>query len=165
MGDILKIKKIKLTKNNLKKIMEIDSTFYKDDVLSMEWYLERYNKNHSANVLVNSNKDYVGYIVSVPIKKELYDALLKGVIINDLYVNPKMYDIVSKYHYIVSCVILEKYRGLGYGKAIMESVLKDSNINYIALTISKDGKKLASKYMKEYLIINKDVSVFVKGGD
>lgn len=165
MEDILKIKKIKLTKSNLKKIMEIDSTFYIDDVLSIKWYLERYNKNHSATILMNSNKDYVGYIVSVPIKKELYDALLNGVLINDLYINPKMYSIESKYYYIVSCVILKKYRGLGYGKILMNSVLNNLNNNYIALAISKDGKRLASKYMKEKLIINKESSIFVKGGD
>ena len=38
----MEFKKVKLTKDNLCKIKEVDDTFYKSDNLNLDWYLERY---------------------------------------------------------------------------------------------------------------------------
>ena len=61
----------------------------------------------------------MGYLISVPIKQALYEALINGVFINDLYINPQMFIEKSHYNYIVSCVILKEYRNKGYGTLMM----------------------------------------------
>lgn len=79
------------------------------------------------------------HIVLVPIKKELYDAIINGVLLNDLDVNPAMYVNNSNYNYIVSCVIKEKYIHKNYGKLLVENVLHDLKNCYVCcLTISKE---------------------------
>lgn len=158
----MKIEKIYLTKENLLKIEKIDDSFYKNAITGIDWYLERYNEKHYAYCLVDE-EEIVGYIVSVPIKKELYDAIINGVLVNDLHINPAMYLNESKYNYIVSCVIKEEYRYKNYGKLLMEKVLDNLNNCYACcLTISKDGYKLANKYMKLKMKLNDNVSVFEK---
>lgn len=47
----MNFKEVKLDIENLKKIKKIDSTFYKNEELTLDWYLERYNSNHSAIIL------------------------------------------------------------------------------------------------------------------
>ena len=162
-GDgIVKIEKIYLTKENLLKIEKIDDSFYTNAITGIDWYLERYNEKHSAYCLIDEN-EIVGYILSVPIKKELYDAIINGVLVNDLHINPDMYLNESEYNYIVSCVIKKEYRYKNYGKLLMETVLSDLNNRYVCcLTISKDGYKLANKYLKLKMKLNDDVSVFEK---
>ena len=73
------IEEVKLTKENLIKIKEIDNTFYTKENISLDWYLERYTEKHSAILLLDKD-EIVGYIISVPIKKELYDTIINGVI-------------------------------------------------------------------------------------
>ena len=69
----------------------------------------------------------------------------------------------SEYNSIVSCVIKKEYRNKNYGKLLMETVLSDLNSGYACcLTISKDGYKLANKYMKLKMKLNDEVSVFEK---
>ena len=158
----MKIEKVCLTKENLLKIEKIDDSFYENAITGIDWYLERYNSQHYAYCLIDKN-EIVGYIVSVPIKKELYDAITHGVLINDLHINPDMYVTESKYNYIVSCVIKKEYRYKNYGKILMEKVLDNLNNCYACcLTISKDGYKLANKYLKLKMKLNDDVSVFEK---
>lgn len=157
----MKIEKIYLTKENLLKIEKIDDSFYTNAITGIDWYLQRYNSKHYAYCLIDKN-EIVGYIVSVPIKKELYDAIVNGVFVNDLYINPSMYVNKSEYNYVVSCVINEEYRYKNYGKLLMEILLKELKGNICCLTISKDGYKLANKYMKLKMKLNDDVSVFEK---
>jgi len=158
----MEIKKVFLNKGNLLKIEKIDDDFYTNVIPSIEWYLERYNEKHYAYCLFDNN-DMVGYIVSVPIKKELYVALVSGVLLNDFHINPEMFVTESNYNYIVSCVIKEEYRNKKYGKLLMETLLNDlKNCYACCLTISKEGYNLANKYLKLTKKLNDDVSVFEK---
>ena len=158
----MKIEKVYLTKENLIKIEKIDQLVYKNAIPGIDWYLERYNSKHYAYCLIDKN-EIVGYIVSVPIKKELYDAIVNGVLINDLHLNPGMYVTESDYNYIVSCVIKKEYRHKNYGKLLMETVLVDLNNCYACcFVISNDGYKLANKYLKLKMKLSEDVSVFEK---
>jgi len=157
---IVRIEKVYLTKDNLLKIEKIDDSFYTNAITGIDWYLERYNEKHYAYCLFDNN-DIVGYIVSVPIKKELYDAITSGVLLNDLYINPSMFLNESKYNYIVSCVIKEEYRNKHYGQLLTETLINDLKDCYAcSLTISKGGFKLASKYMKLKMQLNDEVAVF-----
>lgn len=157
----MQIEEINLTKENLLKIQEIDDSFYKNAITGIHWYLERYNKNHTGIVILDNN-NVVGYVVSVPIKKELYDAITKGVITNDLHINPKMFINESEYKYIVSCVLLEKYRGKGYASQMMKKLFEKANGKYCALTITKDGYNLANKFMDFNINVYNEVNVFTK---
>ncbi len=156
----MKIDKIRLTEENIKIIKEIDDTFYHDEATTIEWYLERYTSKHNGYLIKNNDK-VVGYLVAVPIKKEAYDAITNGVIVNDIYLNPKMYIEKSKYHYIVSFVLLENYRNQGIGTNLILSIIKNVDKGrYCALTISKEGAAVSQKFMKLKKQINDDVAVF-----
>ena len=156
---MIKIEKVNLTKENLIKIMDIDSLFYKEDILTIEWYLERYNKNHYGYLLIDGDK-CVGYLVSVPVKRELYKAIVNGVMVNDLYINPQMILENSKYNYIVSSVILDEYRNKGYGQKMLEKLFNENNGKYCSLTITKAGYNLSKKYMRHEKELNDEVHVF-----
>lgn len=153
------LENVKLTTEYLKIIKNIDDEFYKNELLTLDWYKERYNENHDGLLLVD-DKNYVGYLVSVPIKKELYKAIIGGTLTNDLYVNPKMFLKSSKYYYIASIVILENYRNYGYASMMLRKLFQNNKGKFCALTITKDGFNLASKFMKYKIKINDDVNIF-----
>lgn len=156
----MKIEKVYLTKENLLKLEKIDDSFYTDAITGIDWYLMRYNEKHYAYCLID-NEDIVGYIFSAPVKKELYEAITNGVLLNDLHINPNMFVDKSNYNYIVSCVIDENYRYKNYGKLLMETLLKDlKDCNVCCLTISKEGYKLSDKYLNFKSKLNDEVSVF-----
>ena len=161
----MKVEKVNLTKDNLLIIKNIDETFYKSN-LDINWYLERYTNKHIGYLLYDNDK-VIGYIVSVPIKKELYDTITNGVLLNDININPSMFVEKSYYHYIVSIVILEEYRHKGYAHLLFKEMLKHQKDGlYCALTITKEGDILASKYMHLIKEINKDVKIYeLKVGD
>ena len=158
----MKIEKIYLTKDNLEKIKNIDDTFYKGKNKSkIDWYLNRYTSNHFAYVIKDDNDNYIGYIGAVPIKKELYEAFIKGVLINDIDINPQMFVEKSKYFYIISFVILEEYRHQGLGLKLIKNIIKTIDKGrYIALTVSKEGEVTAKKFMHLKKQINDDIAVF-----
>ena len=158
----MKIEKEVLTKENLKKIQAIDDSFYANDITGIDWYLERYNEDHYAYFLKDDLSNVVGYILFVPIKKELYDAITGGVLLNDVHINPNMFIKKSKYHYLFSAIINSQYRHKGYGKRLMETVLKDIDGDICCIAVSKEGYNLANKYMKLKETLNDSVSIFVK---
>lgn len=155
------IEKIKLNKDNLLKIKEIDDNFYTNENLSWDFYLERYNENHFAFVLKNEKKEIIGYVMSVPIEKFLYEAIKNGTMTNDIYINPKMFINKSNYNYIVSICIIKEYRNKGYSKLMFNKFLQETiEGNYISLTINKKGYNLASKYMNLIKEVNENTSIF-----
>lgn len=153
------IEEINLTKENLIKIKQIDDTFYKKDNITLEWSLERYKGTHKGLVLLDQDK-VVGYVVAVPIKKELYDTIVNGVIINDLQINPNMFITESNYYYIVSSVILKEYRGKRYGTKMLKRILENKEKNYCVLTISEDGYNLVKNHMILKTHVYKEIYAF-----
>ena len=148
-----------LSKENLLKIKEIDKKFYQEEILNIEWYLARYSSKHKGIFLLDNNK-VVGYLVSVPIKKELYEAIINGVLTNDLYINPSMFINDSNYNYISSCVLLEEYQNKGYGSQMMKKLFQNSKGQFCTLTISDKGYFLAKKFLNLKIKINDKVNVF-----
>lgn len=160
LGDVMKFEKVKLTKENIKEIKKIDDIFYQDDDLDLNWYLDRYTEKHMGYLIKDNNK-VVGYLVSVPIKKVFYKALISGVLINDTNVNPDMFVTHSKYNYIISFVLLPDYRHKGIGSELIKSVIKSVNHGYYcSLAISKEGNALSRKFMKLKKHINDNISVY-----
>lgn len=158
---MIKIKEENLNRSVLESIISLDKSFYNDKELTLNWYLERYKEYHKVILLYDDNK-IVGYLLSVPIKKELYDAITNGIVTNDININPSMFVKESLYNYIVSILIDKDYRNNGYADELVNTLMNNSNGKYCALTISKEGYTLANKYMDLKLKINDDISVFVK---
>ena len=143
----MRIEKVNLTKENLELIKNIDKTFYNEDILTLEWYLERYTKEQFGYLLFDNN-NCVGYLVAVPIRKELYDAIINAVMTNDLYFNPEMFVNSSDYYYISSSVILSDYRKKGYGTKLFNYLLSDLKDKYLcAITVSENGINLVKNKM------------------
>lgn len=157
---MLKIIKGNLTLENIMIIKLIDNSFYKDDKLTLEWYLKRYSDKNIAFFLMNEQEIVVGYVTISNIKKELYDQIKNGNITNDLDIDPTLYDINSKYHYISSIVIKEPYQKLGYGTKLINRAIKECGSNAIALTVSLAGYNLMKKVMTLVMNIDNTKSIF-----
>ena len=95
MQNHLIIKKENLTDEIIRKIMEMDKDFYKED-LSFEFYKERYNEKNYCYCLYDQN-NLVGYITIEGIKKRLYEDLKKGLYDNDYNFDTNLLDDVDKF--------------------------------------------------------------------
>ena len=156
----MQIEKIYLNKDNLIKIKQIDDEFFKEDITPLDWYIERYTSKHTGYIIKDNDK-IIGYLVAVPIKKEAYNAIINGVIINDIHLNPDMFVEKSRYHYIIAFVLLDEYRHKGLGTSLIKSVIKHvEKGKYCTLTVSKEGASLSKKFMKLKQQLNDEVAVF-----
>ena len=83
---MITVRETSLTGETLEAIREIDLEFY-PNIGQIDWYLARYKPWHSAFAAMDGGK-MVGYFVAVPVRKELYDAIVNGVLVDDLGVSP-----------------------------------------------------------------------------
>ena len=153
----VKVEKVKLTKENL---LKIDDEFYTNEIFGINWYTERYKEFHNGYLLINEKEETVGYIIVVPIKKELYDAITNGVLVNDIHINPNMFIEKSEYYYLSSFVLQKEYRHQNYGLLLIKKLAEDVKGNICCLAISEDGKNKASQYMDLKEKINDKVSAY-----
>ena len=157
---MLTVKEVSLTRDTLEEIRKIDLEFY-PNIGSIDWYLSRYKPWHSAFAAVDDGK-MVGYFAAVPVRKELYDAILNGVLVDDLGVNPNMVLKESEYYYAVSIVIQEAYRGRNISRKMLEMYFsKHPDKKTCLLAVSKDGCRLAEHYFSLVKVLSEDVGVFV----
>lgn len=157
------ILEIKLTKENLSIIKNIDETFYKDERFTLDWYQERYKDYHDGFLLKDENNCYVGYLVYVPVKKELYDMFVNGKLSDDVEIDSKLIIEKSDYIYIVSIVILEEYRRKGYGTKMLNRLFEISKAkNFCSISVSKDGYNLLKKKLYVTKKVNDKVYAFEK---
>ncbi len=156
----MKIEKIMLNNENLKEIKRIDDICFSDSVYDLKWYLDRYNSNYYGYGIYDEGK-MIGYIISAPIKKDFYNALIKGVLIDDTCVNPEMFINKSKYNYVACMAMMPEYQKKGIGIKLVKSVIKEvPSGRYVALTVSDAGCSIASKYMKLKKKVNDKIKVF-----
>ena len=142
----MEIKTVPLTKEILQEIEKIDDTFYENDITGIKWYTDRYKSNHEAVVLLDQGR-IVGYIIAVPVKKDLFDALASGCILNDVNINPKMFVKTSEYYYLSSIVLLDPYRNKGYGRKMTNVLFKKyKDKSLVALVVSEVGYNLLNRY-------------------
>ncbi len=102
----------------------------------------------------------VGYLIVAGIKKELFDSFKAGVLVGDFCINPKMFDNNSKYKYLASIVILEKYRSLHFGKLMLKLVFNYYHEDIISIATSKRGYALLNRKFKNKIEINEKCCVF-----
>ena len=156
---MLTVKEVSLTRETLEEIRKIDLEFY-PNIGSIDWYLSRYQPWHSAFAAVDGEK-MVGYFVAVPVRKELYDAILNGVLVDDLGVNPKMVLRESEYYYAVSMVIRKAYRGRNLSRQMLDMYFsRYPDKKTCLLAVSRSGYRLAEHYFTLVENISEDVGVF-----
>ena len=157
---MLTVKEVSLTRETLEEIRKIDLEFYPNIGL-FDWYLSRYKPWHSAFVAMDDEKT-IGYFVAMPVRKELYDAILNGVLVDDLGINPNMYLKESEYYYAVSIVIQEAYRGRNISRQMLDMYFsKYPGKKTCLLAVSKSGYRLAEHYFTLVKDISENVGIFV----
>ena len=157
---MLTVKEVSLTRETLEEIRKIDLEFY-PNIGSIDWYLSRYQPWHSAFAAMDDEK-MIGYFVAVPVREELYDAIVSGVLIDDLGVNPDMFVKESEYYYAVSIVIQKKYRGRNISRQMFDAYFsKYPDKKTCLLAVSKNGYRLAEHYFSLVKDLSEGVGVFV----
>ena len=156
---MLTVKEVSLTRETLEEIRKIDLEFY-PNIGSIDWYLSRYQPWHSAFAAMDDEK-MVGYFVAVPVRKELYDAILDGVLVDDLGVNPNMFLKESEYYYAVSIVIQKAYRGRDLSRQMLDMYFsKHPDKKTCVLAVSRNGYRLAGHYFSLVKDLSEGVGVF-----
>ena len=160
MASTIVIKEVSLTKEVLEEIRKIDLQFY-PNIGPIDWYLARYKPWHSAFVAMDEGK-IVGYIASLPARKELYDAILNGVLIDDLGINPEMFLKESEYYYVGSILVKTEYRGRSISKQLLNAFIRKYGDRKICLiAVSKEGYRLAEHYFSLAKEISDGIGIFV----
>ena len=157
---MLTVKEVSLTRETLEEIRKIDLEFY-PNIGPIDWYLARYKPWHCAFAAMDGEK-MIGYFVAMPVRKELYDTILNGVLVDDLGVNPDMYLKESDYYYAVSVVIREAYRGRNLSRRMFDMYFsKYPDKKTCLLAVSRSGRRLAEHYFSLVKDLSENVSVFV----
>ena len=160
MASTIVIKEVSLTKDVLEEIRQIDLQVY-PSIGSIDWYLARYKPWHTALAAMD-NGEIVGYIASLPARKELYDAILNGVLIDDLGINPDMFLKDSEYCYAGSVVLKTAYRGGNISRRLLDAFMerhRDKKVCLIA--VSKEGRRLAEHYFSLAKELPGGIGIFV----
>ena len=157
---MITVEEVSLTKEILEEIRKIDLEFY-PNIGPIDWYLSRYKPWHSAFAAMDDGK-MIGYFVAVPVRKELYDAILNGVLADDLGVSPDMFLKESEYYYAVSVVIQEAYRGRNISRQLLDAYFsRHPDKKTCLLAVSRNGYRLAGHYFSLVKDISGNIGVFV----
>lgn len=162
----VEVKKVKMTKDVIKSIIEIDRHFYTDFDFSkkdnLNWYFDRYSAHNEVFVLCVNDK-IVGYFLFVSISKELFDEILNLKHFEDWSFLPSQFNQNTEYYYIPSIAVKAEYRQ--YLLPLLKTLKKEveNKPNLVAITVSKEGHKLASK-MLNYIGKHpqKDIRIYAK---
>lgn len=128
--------------NGIKRIDDIEGKRIHD----LSWYVGRYSSDDVVYTL-NDKDEIVGYLLVAGISKQLYKEIKSGKFDDNIEFDSKYFIPKSKYKYIESINILDKYRNKGYGTKLLYEALKDNNIRVIAVADSVGGYNLAKKLM------------------
>lgn len=157
----VEIKSLLMSKEILKKIIEIDKTYYLDMDYQSNWYQERYNDNNKVTVLIVDNC-VVGYFVFYGISEKLFNDICNLKYDNDYYFDNKdvVYD--SKYKYFASVLVKKEYRKCCLPLIVeLERQFKELE-NVVAIAVSNEGDKMCSKYMEFIGKVNNKANIYVK---
>lgn len=157
---MIAIKEVSLTKDILEEIRKIDLEVYKN-ISGIDWYLNRYKPRHSAFVAMDKNR-IIGYVTVVPVQRVLYEAILNGVLVDDLGINPNMFVRDSEYMYASSIVIAKEYRKQSISGQLVEMLTDRFKGKKICLmSVTEEGRRLAGHYFRHWMRLTDDVDVFV----
>lgn len=131
----------------LHEIKELNKKFY-DDV-DLEWYTSDLKDTFSF-VCCREKKTLVGYAVIMGLTENAYQSLIDDfVLVNDDEGDNEevIYAVETPYYYLSSIVVAEDARRKGYGHQIMDLVMQQRFPSLSAITVSKEGLTLLSRYM------------------
>ena len=153
-------KEVSLTRDILEEIRRIDLEVYKN-ISGIDWYLSRYKPWHSAFVAMDDSR-IIGYVTAVPVRKVLYEAVLNGVLVDDLGINPNMFIQESEYMYASSIVIAKEYRKQSISGRLVEMLADRFRGKKICLmSVTEEGRRLAGHYFRHWMRLTDDVDVFI----
>ncbi len=160
----IEVKKVKMTDDVIKSIAEIDKEFYTNfDYNDLSWYFERYSDKNEVFVLLVDEK-IVGYFLFVEISKSLFDDILKLKYDSDYDCPVKDWNCKSGCFYIPSVLVKKEYRC--YSKPLLRLLFREAQTKkkLAAITVSKEGHKMAETILKFVGVANKekDVRVYCK---
>ena len=156
---MIEIKEVSMTKEVLEIIREIDLQFY-PNIGPIDWYLARYKPWHTSFVAMDDG-EIVGYLTSLPARKELYDAILNGVLIDDTGINPDMFLKESEYCYVESMVLKVEHRGRNISKQLFDAFIgRYGDKKTFAIAINKEGYHLAEQYFSLVKELSGGIGIF-----
>ena len=162
MKSTVEIKEVSLTEEVLQEIRKIDLQFY-PNIGPIDWYLARYKPWHTAFVAMDEGK-IVGYVASLPARKQLYDAIVNGVLIDDLGINPDMFLEESEYYYLGAILLKEEYRGKHIGRQLLDAFMNKYGDKKICLiAVSREGYHLVEEYFSLVKETPDGIGVFISG--
>ena len=159
---MIEIKEVSMTKEVLEIVREIDLQFY-PNIGSIDWYLARYKPWHTSFVAIDAG-EIVGYLTSLPARKELYDAILSGVLIDDIGINPDMFLKESEYRYVESIVIRTEYRGRNISEQLFDAYFdRYGDKKACAIAVNTEGYHLMEHYFSLAKELSGGVGIFASG--
>ena len=159
----IEVKKAKMTEDVIRSIVEIDKEFYTNfDYNEISWYFDRYNDKNEVFLLLVNNK-IVGYFLFVEISKSLFNDILKLKYDNDYIFPVKDFNCKTGYFYIPSVLVKKEF--CQYSLPLLKRLFKEAQTktNLVAITVSKEGHKMAKKILKFVGAANKEKDVRVYG--
>ena len=159
----IEVKKTKMTKDIIKSIIEIDKTYYTNFNYTAKWYFERYSDQNEIFLLLADGK-IVGYFLFIEISKSLFDDILNLKYDGDAEFSVKDWNCKSGYFYIPSVLVKKEYRR--FSLPLLKRLYKEitTKDNLVAITVSKEGHRMAEKVLKFVGVSNaeKDVRIYCK---
>ena len=161
---MITIHEVNLTREILEEIREMDLEFCRG-IGPIDWYLDRYKPWHTALVAREEEK-IIGYLAYLPIRKELYEAVVNGVLVDDLGISPDMFLKESPYYYAGSILIREEYRGRNLSRQLLDAYAERYPEKKTCLiAISGGGYRLARHYFTLVKETAGSIGIFVSHPD
>ena len=160
---MIEIKEVSMTREALESIRDIDLQFY-PNVDPIDWYLARHKPWHTSFVATD-NGEIIGYLAFLPARRELYDAILNGVLIDDSGINPDMFLKESEYFYVESLVLKAQYRKMNISRRLFNAFFdRYGDKKAITIALSQEGYRLAEHYFSLAKALSCGIGIFVSDG-
>lgn len=154
----VKVKKTKMSRQVIETIAEIDKEFYPN--LNLSWYLDRYcDKNEIF--LLNVNDKIVGYFLFVEISQNLFNDIYNLKYDDDYNFPIQDLNVKSGYFYMPSVFVQKRFRQFAIPLLRRLYVEVQTKEKLIVITVSKEGKRMASKFLTFVGVANKRKNICV----
>lgn len=157
----IEVKKARMTDEVIMSIVDIDKDFYTNfDYNDLSWYFERYSDKNEVFLLLINGK-IVGYFIFIEISKSLFDEILSLKYDNDYCFSSKDWNCKSGCFYIPSVLVKKEYRC--FARPLLKRLYKEAQTkdNLVAITVSKEGHKMAEKVLSLVGVANKEKDIRV----
>lgn len=145
----IEVKKAKMSEEVIKKIINIDKTFYKDfDYSNESWYFERYSEKNDIFLLFVDEK-IVGYFLFYSVSESLFFDLANLKYKGDYDFPIDEINVKSNYFYMPSLLVLKNYRKYSILLIFKLKEELENKQNVIVIAQSIEGKVLSKIVLKK----------------